>query len=164
MFGVKRYLILVGFVAILGFGSFLSQGHKSFTTPIPSQTPTPTGLPAVCKDQADLEKDAPIIFFLSQQSGTSGAELEISGCNFNGFEGDLNARIENLQGAKGLLRGQPGSTPRLLKVKLENKLCQMDTSYSGLPCTEWLELIPGNYKIYVEILKKSNEMPFEIKP
>lgn len=122
---------------------------------------SPPSLPASCVDQAE---GAPVITSLSSYSGLIGAELEIRGCNFAGFEGDKNAWIENNQGVKGLLYGEMGSTGKLLKVILKSPLCQNDNSYSGLPCNAWLALTPGTYKIYaMPWAKKSNEVTFIIK-
>lgn len=108
--------------------------------------------------------DKPVITSLSGHSGPVGTQLEIKGCNFSGFEGDLIAWIENSQGVKGLLRGENGSTSNLLKVTLNSQLCQADMGYKGSPCGAWLTLVPGVYKIYtVPWSKKSNEVTFTIK-
>ena len=120
----------------------------------------PLSLPTTCIDK---QEGVPVITSLSSNSGPVGVKFEIRGCNFSGFEGDKNAWIENTQGVKGLLYGEVGSTDKLLKVTLKSALCQTDTSYSGLPCREWLVLIPGVYKIYIMPLgKKSNEANFSI--
>ena len=48
-------------------------------------------------------------------------------------------------------------------MKIEDKVCKQDNSYSGKPCTSWLNLIPGTYKIYTMPWgKKSNEVSFTI--
>ncbi|MDP1688774.1 MAG: hypothetical protein Q8L47_01425 [bacterium] len=105
----------------------------------------------------------PYISSLSRYSGVGTILLEINGSNFVGFEGDLNAWIENSQGVKGLLRGQAGSNNNLLKVTLSSPLCKQDNSYSGLECSSWLNLTPGTYKIYVETpTDKSNIISFSI--
>lgn len=118
-------------------------------------------LPITCTDQ---QEGAPVIASLSDYSGPVGMRLEISGCNFPGFEGDKNAWIENGFGIKGILYGENGSTDELLRVTLGSPLCQKDTSYSGLPCDTWLTLTSGVYKIYAMPWgKKSNEVTFTIK-
>lgn len=105
----------------------------------------------------------PVITSISPDSGPVGTELEIRGCNFNGFEGDLHARIENNQGVNGAFSGNEGSTSKFIKITLRSPLCQGDDSYSGRLCEEWLTLTPGTYKIYVTPWgHKSNEVNFTI--
>jgi hypothetical protein len=118
-------------------------------------------LPTTCTDQED---GMPVITSLSSYSGPVGTTLEISGCNFAGFEGDLNAWIEDIDGVKGVLHSEVGSTEKLLKVVLKSKLCQKDISYSGLTCDASLVLVPGTYKIFVSPWgKTSNNVIFEIE-
>ncbi|MFH1187764.1 MAG: hypothetical protein V1688_02780 [bacterium] len=117
-------------------------------------------LPTTCIDQ---QEGTPIITSISSYSGRVGAKIEIRGCNFAGFEGDLEAWVENDQGAKGLLYADEGSTAKLLKLTLKSPLCQERTSYSGLPCNNWLNLVPGEYKIYTAPWgKESNKVEFNI--
>ena len=114
-----------------------------------------------CKDE---QEGIPVITSISSYSGSIGTKLEINGCNFAGFEGDKNAWIENSQGVKGILYGEPDSTSKKLKVTLKSPLCQQDNSYKGGPCDASLALIPGIYKIYVYPWgKESNKVGFTIK-
>ena len=132
----------------------LTDSQNAQLTALPS-------LPTACTDQ---QEGTPVITSLSSYSGTTGTKLEIRGCNFSGFEGDKYAWVENSQGAKGILRGEAGSTDKLLKVTLRSPLCEQDNSYNGLPCTSYLTLTPGTYKIYTTPWgKKSNEATFAIK-
>jgi hypothetical protein len=113
---------------------------------------------------ADPSFTTPTIISLSATSGPVGTPVEIYGCNFQGFEGDLNAWIINDHGIKGILYGEDGSTDTDLKVTLKSPLCQGDNSYSGFPCDAWLTLTPGNYKIYTEPwAEKSNGVDFTIQ-
>ncbi len=117
--------------------------------------------PITCQDESE---GVPVITSISSTSSSVGTKLEIKGCNFSGFEGDKYAWIKNSNGVSGLLRGESGSTSKLIKVNLSSPLCQKDTSYSGLPCDSWLTLTPGMYKIYVYPWgQKSNEVDFTIK-
>ena len=100
-------------------------------------------------DCVDMEGGVPVITSVSPDSGPVGTEIEIRGCNFSGFEGDLNAWIENKDGVSGIVYGQEGSTSKLIRTTLGSNYCQTDNSYSGLPCEKWLTLTPGTYKIYV---------------
>ncbi len=112
---------------------------------------------------ADAPEGEPYITKLSEKSGEPGDKLEIFGCNFTGFEGDMVAWIENPDGEKGILRGEAGSTDKHLFVTLDRRLCQEDTSYSGLPCDSWLKLDPAHYLIYVMPWgNKSNTMKYTI--
>ncbi len=119
-----------------------------------------SSLPTTCTDQRE---GAPVITSLSAYSGSIGTKFEVRGCNFSGFEGDLNAWIENSQGIKAGIYGEAGSTSKLLKITLKSPLCQQDNSYSGLPCSTWLTLVPGTYKVYTMPWgKKSNIVNFTI--
>lgn len=114
-----------------------------------SQNPSTTQsqiLPTTCTDQPEAQA---VITSMSTYSGSVGTQLEIRGCNFAGFEGDKNAVIENAQGISAVLYGEPESTAKNLKVSLKSPLCQEDNSYTGLPCSAYLTLTPGTYKIYV---------------
>jgi hypothetical protein len=62
---------------------------------------------------------------LSVYSGPVGTKLEIKGRNFVGFEGDINAWIENSQGIRGILYSEPGSNSTLIKTTLKSPLCQV---------------------------------------
>lgn len=104
-----------------------------------------TSLPTSCVDQPETKA---VITSLSSYSGPVGTSVEIRGCNFAGFEGDKNARIENTQGVIGILYGEQGSTAKVIKVTLKSPLCSQDNSYSGLPCSSYLTLTPGTYKIW----------------
>lgn len=118
-------------------------------------------LPTTCVDQ---DEGVPVITYISSYSIPVGSSIEIRGCNFSGFEADENAWLENSQGVRGLVFGEVGSTEKLLKLIIVSPLCTEDTSYSGKQCGEWLNLTPGEYKIYTEPWgKKSNEVSITIK-
>lgn len=121
-------------------------------------------LPTTCVDQVDQQSSTPVITSLSSNSGPVGTTIEIRGCNFAGFESDLNVWVTNSQGVKGILYSEPGSTSKLMKIVLKPQACQTDESYRGLPCAAYLNLTPGTYKIYtIPWSKKSNEATFTIK-
>lgn len=118
-------------------------------------------MPTSCVDKPE---NAPVITSLSSYSGPVGTKLQIGGCNFNGFEGDLNVWIKNAQGTSGILYSEPGSTAKSMNIVLKPQACQTDESYRGLPCASYLNLTPGTYKIYtIPWGKKSNEATFTIK-
>lgn len=146
-------LTLVGVALFLGGAGCSSQN----TTQPPLDQP---------KDNTAVtcNSNEPKILSLSTDTGKVGASIEIKGCNFAGFEGDLNAILENSLGQIGFLYGEAGSTNSLLKVVLKSPLCQEDNSYKGGPCTKPLTLVPGVYKIYVNPwAKKSNVLNFTIQ-
>ncbi|MFN7160312.1 MAG: S-layer homology domain-containing protein [Candidatus Gracilibacteria bacterium] len=103
-------------------------------------------LPSSCVDQTD---GLPVITSISRSEARVGDTLDIHGCNFSGFEGDLHAWIENSEGVKGILYSESGSTSKLLHVRLNTPLCQTDNSYSGLPCDKKLSVVPGKYELFV---------------
>ena len=101
----------------------------------------------------DLLEDttpAPIINTITPQSAPIGAIVELRGINFSGFEGDKNAWIENSNGQKGIVYGMyPYSTSELIRFKLADKYCTVDTSYSGKPCPSYINITQGTYNIFV---------------
>lgn len=118
-------------------------------------------LPSTCIDQQGA---VPVITSISSSSGPVGTKLQIGGCNFNGFEGDLNVWIKNAQGTSGILYSEPGSTAKSMSIILKPQACQTDESYRGMPCASFLNLVPGTYKIYTMPWgNKSNEATFTIK-
>ena len=122
------------------------QSTNSQNTQVTQPPITPlSSLPTTCVDQPETKA---VITSLSSYSGPVGTKLEIRGCNFAGFEGDKNAWIENSQGVKGVLYGEQGSTAKVIKVTLKSPLCSQDNSYSGLPCSSYLTLTSGTYKIW----------------
>lgn len=126
-----------------------------------AEAETTPSLPATCVDKLD---GTPVITSVSSYSGPVGTKLEITGCNFYGFEGSINVWAKNSQGVKGLLIAKKGSSSKLLKVVLTSPLCQNNVTYSGLPCDAWFALVPGKYKIYtMSLAKKSNDAIFTIK-
>lgn len=117
-----------------------------------------------CKDNPQWGEGVPVITSLSTYSGSIGTKIEIHGCNLNGFEGDNNVWIEDVQGVKGILYGENRSSSNLVKTTLTSPLCQADNSYSALPCKNYLYLTPGVYKIYAKPWGiESNKVEFLIK-
>lgn len=120
----------------------------SFIVPKPKQTPTPASIATSTIPNTD--NNTPHITSISQSSGPIGTILEIKGENLAGFEGDLDAMIENIKGEPASLSGI-GSVPRenkTIRVKIESKICKVNTSYKGGSCPEYLEITPGIYFIY----------------
>ena len=107
----------------------------------------------------------PHITSISQSSGPVGTILEIKGENLTGFEGDLDATIENEKGETAFLPGI-GQVPRenkSIRVKIETKLCTKNNGYSGLPCEKYLDITPGAYFIYTAPWgKMSNKVQFNV--
>ena len=127
--------------------------------PIQPTVTYPT-LPISCIDE---DEGTPVITSLSTYTGEIGSRIEIFGCNFSGFEGDLTAWIENEQGVKGILYSEQGSNSKHMLITLNRDLCQMDISYKGGECENLLTLIPGKYKICTEPWgKRSNEVSLTI--
>ncbi len=107
----------------------------------------------------------PVITSISQSSGPIGTIITLIGTNLAGFEGDLNAIIENEKGETAFLPGI-GSVPvndKIIKIKIESQLCKKDNSYSGKPCESYLNIIPGTYNIYTAPWGKiSNKVKFTV--
>jgi hypothetical protein len=143
-------------ILILGGGYLLIKKLQSYPAK-PGENIVPISSPSDTGDFPEIDSIVP-------PSGPIGTVIEIGGVNFNGFEGDLNAWIENEQGVKGIIRGEAGSSATVIKFVLKSSYCKKDTSYSGLACSGYLAVIPGKYKIYVEPWgNKSNETIFTVK-
>lgn len=114
-----------------------------------------------CKDELG---GTPVITSSSASEGPVGTTLDLVGCNFSGFEGDKDVWVENSEGTKGIIYGERSSTSKLLRIVMREKLCQKDTSYSGMQCDAYLTLVPGTYKLYtLPFGKKSNVVTFTIR-
>jgi len=152
-------LLLLGAVVMIAIGVRANSLNKSAFQTFETSTSTQ---PLICIDEPEGK---PVITSLSIVSGAVGSKLEIKGCNFTGFEGDKIAWIQNSNGVVGLLRGEEGSTSKLLKVTLKSSLCQKDISYSDETCDSFLTLIPGKYNIFVSPWgKESNKIEFIVNP
>jgi hypothetical protein len=93
---------------------------------------------------------APVITSINPSSGPIGTIVELKGNNLAGFEGELDAWIENSKGEKAFLPGI-GSVPRAdqtIRVKIDSQLCKENLSYKGGPCSSYMTIAPGTYKIY----------------
>lgn len=118
-----------------------------------SSSPLPTCAngatnPPHCNSDAPMP--VPVITSVTPTSVQIGSVLEIKGQNLAGFEGDLDAWIENSKGEVGFLPGI-GSVPRTdhtVRVLIEAIVCETNNGYSGKPCDKLLNLTPGIYKIY----------------
>ena len=70
---------------------------------------------------------------------------------------------EILLSQKGIIYGERTGTDTTIKFTLASNYCTIDTSYSGLPCSSSIAIVPGTYNIYAlpwGII--SNRMPFNI--
>ncbi len=106
----------------------------------------------------------PVISSIAPSSGPVGTKIELTGCNFLGFESDKNLWIENSRGEKAIIHGERDASNTTLKATLASPLCTGDTSYSGLPCPSYLTLVPGVYSIYSSSWGgMSNRVSFTIK-
>ena len=107
----------------------------------------------------------PVITSITPSSGPIGTIIELKGTNLAGFEGDLDAWIENSKGEIAFLPGI-GSTPRAdqtIRIKIDSQLCKGNNNYSGLPCTSYLTITPGVYNIYTQPWgKTSNKVKFTV--
>lgn len=105
----------------------------------------------------------PVISSISPSSGPIGTVVELRGTNLNGFEGDLDAIIENSKGESAYMLGMNRTDANLIKVRVESKICKQNNSYSGLPCKAYLNITPGVYNIYTSPWGKvSNKMQFTV--
>ena len=151
-------LPIIFFVAVfcvafyLGFlrGSYRLPDQFNFVFPVQKSAPKP-------------EEAEPVITGVNPASGKVGTKISITGKNLRGFEGDLNAWIVDSSGEEGILYGERLEGSDLIKTEIPEKACKADVSYSGAECPEWLEIVPGNYKIYTQPWsKESNKIDFTV--
>ncbi len=112
-----------------------------------------------------FENPVPVITAMTPGSGPIGTIIELRGENLAGFEGDLDAYIENKKGEKGFLPGIGSVPPKdgVVRVKIESKVCKKNNTYSGLSCDSYMSIGPGLYRVYVLPWGvKSNEMTFAV--
>jgi len=152
--------LIIGAAIIVGFlASRTQEAVEEVVAPETDLAKQP--LPQSCVDELE---GTPVITSLSTYTLTPSGTFTVNGCNFSGFEGDKDVWIVNENGVKGILHGDQASTDKLISLKLQPKICQQNNSYSGNPCTAWLDIVSGIYKIYTEPWgKKSNEVLVEIK-
>ena len=146
----------------------VSQNPPAIQPPI---TP-PSPLPTTCVDQQEA---IPVITSISPASGPVGTKVEIRGCNFTGFEGDLDAVFVRSDGKEIPLYGgtwYPGygggaGRGKIMTVTVQS-YCPSGSEtgrYSGItsPC-QTIQATPGVYKVYVTAWgKKSNLATFTVK-
>lgn len=161
-------MLTVAVIVVIGSGVYFYNSNKN-TLPQNQNTPS-TASSTNNGDGAAEDLSLPVITSISQSSGEIGTIIELRGKNLAGFEGDLDAIIENNAGEKSVLMGMtnasiPQGDGEIIKVKIESKVCTTNNSYSGLPCKEYLNIIPGAYKIYTAPWGKvSNKVEFTVLP
>ncbi len=92
----------------------------------------------------------PYLSTITPAQGPVGTVVTLSGKNLAGFEGDLDAWIENSKGEVAYLPAFGTVYPQTnqITVKIEAKECKQNNSYSGNPCTSFMTITPGTYKIF----------------
>ncbi len=116
-------------------------------------------------DPTTIEYSIPFITSIDITSGPIGTIVTLKGVNLAGFEGDLDAWIENGAGEKGYLPGIYSGQVKTgqITVMIPEKACKQSNGYSGNPCTSYLNITPGVYKLYTSPWsKKSNVVTFEV--
>ena len=144
-------IVIVLMIVIIGGGLLLSQSQPE--------------LP-INNDNEPADESAPLISAINPSRGPVGTVVTITGKNLAGFEGDLDAWIENAAGERAYLPAYgPSAYPRAdqITVQIAEKLCRENNSYSGNPCSSELTITPGSYKIWTAPWgKESNRVDFEV--
>jgi hypothetical protein len=140
--------------------------HRVSAPTVPTDTATTTGAAATttATDVSDDGTPVPHINSVSPNKARIGDKVEIRGVHFSGFEGDKYAWIENAQGEQAIIHGDTlKAADGYIAFTLESRYCTKDTSYSGLDCPSYLNIVPGAYKIFVLPWgTKSNEADFTV--
>jgi hypothetical protein len=143
-------------------GSYVGRTGPNCEFVCPTATTTATS--------TNTATDTPKINSIFPSAGPAGTIIQIKGDNLNGFEGDMDAMIENSKGETAFLPGLDGTLKdssqinnQIIRVKIESEICKTNNSYSGLPCKSYLDIIPGVYNIYVSPWGKvSNKLRFTV--
>lgn len=109
---------------------------------------------------------SPFIKSIDKSSGPIGTVVTLKGVDLAGFEGDLDAWIENSNGEVAYLGSYGKSVypnTNQITVQIPERACKQNNSYSGNPCRSDLNITPGIYKLYTNPWgKKSNTVSFEV--
>lgn len=108
----------------------------------------------------------PVITSITPSSGPTGTTVVLKGTNLAGFEGELDAWIQNVKTSEvGFLPGI-GSVPRAdqtIRVKIENKVCKENLGMKGGSCASYMVIAPGIYNIYtIPWGNTSNKVKFTV--
>jgi hypothetical protein len=147
--GIVAVLIIAG--AYLVYKNESGQGEESDQASGQFLISTTTNSTSTASSQVSTNSQpSPVITSINPSSGPIGTIVELKGNNLAGFEGELDAWIENGDGEKAFLPGI-GSVPRAdqtIRVKIDSQLCKKNLSYKGGPCSSYMTITPGTYKIY----------------
>ena len=142
------------------------------TTPPSINNTVSQNQPTTCIDQQEA---TPVVTSISPTFGAIGTKVEIRGCNFTSFEGDLDSIFVRSDGKEIPVSGgnwYPGygggaGRGKIMIITVQS-YCESGSitgSYSGItsPC-QTIRATPGTYKIYVTAWgKKSNLATFTVK-
>lgn len=158
----------------VGYGSLSTKSFKSFC-PVNSNvnrvfmSASADNLKRTEELIIDTLSNLPVINSIYPTSGPIGTMVTIIGSNLNGFEGDMDAMIENSKGETAFLLGLDGipsvfqANNQIIRVKIEDKICRKGNTYTGLPCESYLNITPGVYNIYAYPWgKMSNKVKFTV--
>jgi len=165
--------ILAGTLGYLTLVKKSTPTEQSQSNNSPSTQPTTSpSLPTTCVDEQEA---TPVITSISPVSGPVGTKVSISGCNFTGFEGDLEAVFVRSDGKEIPLSGGNwsvgyggGAGRGKIMIVTVASYCESGSitgSYSGIasPCQK-IQATPGVYKVYVTAWgKKSNLATFTVQ-
>lgn len=136
----------------------------------PAAAPAPTLTTATTTATGTEVQAAPRLSSVSPQSGPVGTVVTLTGTDLAGFEGDLDAWIIDERGIAAHVPqyfGGPGpdTDPGIdtIMIEIPERACTTNNIYSGNVCERYLELTPGEYRLYAWPLgEKSNELTFTI--
>ena len=150
--GIVAVIIIVGAYLVYknenGKGEEADQVSGQFLTSTTTNSTSVQG--ATLYSTSTSTQLTPVITSINPSSGPIGTIIELKGNNLAGFEGELDAWIENSNGEKAFLSGI-GSVPRAdqtIRVQITGQLCKENLSYKGGSCSSYMTITPGTYKIY----------------
>jgi hypothetical protein len=120
------------------------------------------------KSETGISSDLndPIITSINKKRFSVGETVVLGGSNFTGFESDVIVIIEDVNGKSAMYNlgyDKQSANDGFAEFVLRDEYCLKDHSYSGLPCEEYLEIIPGIYHMYMQAWsKKSSRIQIQV--
>ncbi len=176
--GVYPEALVTGYYGILTAQAVMRWQHANGMTftnlqsGVGPKTRAKIRLTSLCniKKIKNEESLTPIITSVIPNVATIGTKITLYGKNFASFEGNKTIYIVNEQGEKAIINGAYNEATQALYPKgqagfvLKSKMCKIMNWYSGLPCTEYMYIIPGKYQLYVSTYTKdSNRIELIVK-
>ncbi|MDE2172938.1 MAG: IPT/TIG domain-containing protein, partial [Patescibacteria group bacterium] len=127
---VKAVEIIAAIIVIAG-GVYLISTHSSKSAPTTDSNGNPI----------------PVLNSVNPSSASIGTLVTVNGSGLAGFEGDKNLWITDGSGNTAIIHGDANSSATQISFTLADQYCTADTSYSGMDCPSYENIVPGTYTL-----------------